>query len=115
MHPVYLSKVLLAPMLARDKKSAIVITSSACSVVPLPGCATYSAAKSCAGFLGVALSYELEGRIDVLSADLAEVSTKDLMAKPGGRIATTEEAVNGMLRDLGRERRTFGCFRFEAF
>ena len=83
--------------------------------MPMPGCATYSAAKSCAGFLGVALSYELEGRVDVISCDVAEVCTKDLYAKEGGRIVSTDVAVDGMLRDLGTERRTFGCFAHDAY
>ena len=52
MHPVFLCKVLLADMLARQKKSAIVVTSSGLGNRPFPGALTYSAAKSCASYLG---------------------------------------------------------------
>jgi short-subunit dehydrogenase len=66
MQPVYLCKVLLGQMLARSQKSAIVITSSGLGNRPFPGAATYSAAKSCVSYLGEALTYELQDRIDVL-------------------------------------------------
>ena len=36
-----------------------------------------------------------------------------LKRKAGGRIVTTEVAVDGMLRDLGKERMTWGCFRHD--
>ena len=113
MHPVYLCKVLLADMLARSKKSVIVVTSSGLGNRPFPNVLTYSAAKSCASYLGQALSYELEGRIDVVSWECGETSTKMLKRKAGGRIVTTEVAVDGMLRDLGKERMTWGYFRHD--
>jgi len=38
-----------------------------------------------------------------------------LRQKAGGRVVTTEVAVDGMLRDLGKERMSFGCFKHDLF
>jgi short-subunit dehydrogenase len=53
-------------MLARSKRSAIVVTSSVFGQRPVGGASiVYSATKSLASFLAVGLSYELEAKIDV--------------------------------------------------
>lgn len=54
-------------MLARKKRSGILITSSGLGTFPAPGMATYSCAKAFSSFLGQALNYELKDKIDVLS------------------------------------------------
>ena len=37
------------------------------------------------------------------------MATKMLGKPSGGRVATTDMAVKGMLRDLGKESMTYGC------
>lgn len=84
VHPMYLSKVLLPQMLARGKKSAIIVTSSVFGQRPLGGASiVYSATKSLASFLAVGLSYELEGKIDCLAWECGAVATKLSRAKAG--------------------------------
>ena len=116
LHPIYTAKVLVDQMLARGKLSAIVITSSGLGINPVPGVITYSSSKSFVSFLGVGLSYELEGKIDCMSWTLGMTDTK-LLSMPNKNnnplIASRKEAVDGMLRDLGRERITKGCKKHE--
>lgn len=96
-------------MLARNKLSAIVVTSSGLGARPVAGILDYSCTKSFVDFLARGLSYELEGKIDCLSWQAGEVSTKMLKRPPGGSVVTTEVAVKGMLKDLGKEKMTRGC------
>ncbi len=109
VHPIYTAKVLIDQMLARNHLSAIVVTSSGLAHMPMPGCLTYSASKIFADYLAQGLNYELKGKVDVLSWQCGEVSTKMLRKPAGGRVVTTEVAVKGMLRDLGKESLTYGC------
>jgi short-subunit dehydrogenase len=67
LHPIYLTKALLPQILARESKSAIVITSSGLGNAPVPGIIPYSASKSFSSFFGEALNMELKGKVDVLS------------------------------------------------
>lgn len=83
MHPMYLAKAILPQLLARGKKSCIVITSSTFAQRPTGGVLTYSATKSLASFIGVGLSYELEGKVDVIAWEAGEVATKMSKKKPG--------------------------------
>ena len=102
-------------MLARDHLSAILITSSGLRIIPVPGVITYSASKSLASYLAIGLSYELEGKIDVMSWTLGMTDTKLLGNRRGSsRVATRKEAVDGMLKDLGKERDTMGCTRHDG-
>lgn len=103
-------------MLARKKLGAIVVTCSGLGRYPVPGVITYSSSKTFASFLGVGLSYELEGKIDCMSWTLGMTDTK-LLCMPNKKtnplVASKKEAVDGMLRDLGRERITKGCKKHE--
>ncbi len=67
LHPVYLSKALLDQMLAREKRSAIVVTSSGLGSAPIPGILAYSMSKSFSSFLAEGLNVELKNKVDVLS------------------------------------------------
>ena len=42
------------------------------------------------------------------------MSTKMLKRPPGGSVVTTEVAVKGMFKDLGKEKMTRGCFVHDA-
>lgn len=109
LHPIYTAKVLIDQLLARGKLAALVITSSGLGSVPVAGILDYSCTKTFVDFLAQGLSYELEGKVDCLSWQAGEVSTKMLKRPAGGRVVTTEVAVKGMLKDLGKERMTRGC------
>ncbi len=106
LHPIYLAKVLVDQLLARNHLTALVITSSGLGIIPAPGVITYSASKSFASFLAIGLSYELEGKVDCMSWTLGMTDTK-LLSMPNKKtnplIATRKEAVDGMLRDIGRQ------------
>lgn len=45
LHPIYLTKALLKQLLAREQKSAIVVSSSGFGEFPTPGMISYSASK----------------------------------------------------------------------
>ena len=110
VHPMYLAKALLGQMLSRGKKSAIIVTSSVFGQRPIGGASiVYSATKSLASFLAQGLSYELDGKLDVLSWECGEVATNMSKRKAGGSVATPKAAVTGMLAAIGRDRVTNGA------
>jgi 17beta-estradiol 17-dehydrogenase / very-long-chain 3-oxoacyl-CoA reductase len=113
LHPIYLLKALLNQLLARKKRSGIVITSSGLGSVPVPGVISYSAAKAFSSYLGQALNIELRSKIDVISFECGEVSTKLLGNRKGFGVITPPKATWGCLRDLGTYRVTNGAFRHE--
>lgn len=95
-------------MLARNHLSAIIVTSSGLGLLPFPGIITYSCSKSFVDYLMIGLNYELKGKIDCMSWMCSGTSTK-LSKKPvGGIHLSPEDAVIGMMKDLGKESRTFG-------
>lgn len=71
----------------------------------------YSAAKGCVTYLAQALSYEVQEKIDVLSWEAGMSATNffdnDEMKK---NLETPSKSVDGMLKDIGRERVTYGSF-----
>lgn len=74
-------------------KSAIIVTSSGLGAIPLSGTVTYSATKSFASFVAEGLNYELAGKVDVLSYQAGEVTTKMLNRfKTDSRTISTERA-----------------------
>jgi len=109
LHATYLAKALVNQQLARSKKSALVVTSSTFGQRPTGGASiVYSATKSLASFLAIGLSYELEGKVDVLAWECGEVATKMTKKRPGGLVLGPHDAVRAMLRDIGRDRVTNG-------
>jgi short-subunit dehydrogenase involved in D-alanine esterification of teichoic acids len=51
LHPIYLAKALLPHLLARTKRSSIIVTSSGLGTVAIPGVLAYSMCKSFVSFL----------------------------------------------------------------
>ncbi len=90
--------------MSREKRSAIVVTSSVLGSTPTAGSLTYSCAKTFADFLARGLSYELKSKIDCLSWRAGFVSTNMVKKEPKGWVISTTVGVKGMLRDLGKER-----------
>lgn len=116
LHPMFLAKVLVNQMLLRERRSAIVVTSSAFGQRPIGGASiVYSATKSLVSFLGVGLSYELESKIDVMAWEAGEVATNMSKKKAGFMVLAPKEAVRSMLRDIGKERITDGDTTHEIF
>jgi short-subunit dehydrogenase len=110
LHPMYLAKALLNQLLSRSKKSAIVVTSSIFGKRPTGGaCIVYSATKSLARFLAIGLSYELDGKVDVLSWDCGEVATKMTKKKAGCLTLSPDGAAKGIFKDIGCERVSNGA------
>jgi len=99
-------------MLSRPVRSAIVVTSSGLGHQPVSGNAAYSAAKAFSSWFAQALHFEVKDKIDVMSWECGEVSTKMRNAPANGTsILTTDQAINGALRDIGKEYMTMGAFR----
>ena len=113
LHPIYLCKALLPNLLSRTKRSGIVITSSGLGSVAVPGILTYSASKSFSSFLGQGLSTELKSKVDVVSFECGEVSTKLLGKRNGFGVITPPKATWGCLRDLGSFNLTHGSFKHD--
>lgn len=110
MQPVYTMKVLVDQIIARNHIAAMVVTSSGLGSMAIPGCTNYSGEKSLAGFLAEGLNFELKGKIDCISWQSGKVATKMNGDKVGGHCVAPSTAVKGMLRDVGKESLTYGCF-----
>jgi short-subunit dehydrogenase len=108
IHPAYLSRVLLPQILTRPKRSAILITSSGVASFPASGMAAYSASKAFASFLGQALNFELKDKVDVISYEAGETSTKMLKRKPSLTVLTTNRVSKYSLSAIGKDSMTYG-------
>ena len=98
-------------MLIREKRSAIVVTSSGMGSAPISGILPYSMSKTFSSFLAEGLNIELKNKVDVLSFQCGEVSTKLIGNKRNGfSVISTVRATGGCLRDLGTETMTYGSF-----
>ena len=113
LHPMYTAKVMVSQMAARKERSAIVVTSSGLGGRPVAGCVTYSSAKACSSYMAQALSYELQTNIDVMSWEAGSAGTKMFPAEKRAKMHPVGPAVDGMLRDLGRERLSYGSYKHD--
>ena len=107
LHVVYMAKAMLTMMLAREKRSAIIITSSVMSYIGLAASSTYAATKAMERLFGEALHYELKPKIDVITFTPGYVDTKLLnREKASGNslplLVTAEASVQAIHRDLGK-------------
>ena len=59
----------------RDKRSAVLITSSAAANMVFAGAQTYSATKAMVSNFGQSIHYELKANVDVTVWDLGETNT----------------------------------------
>lgn len=67
IHVYYTMKLLSDKMLKRDKRSAIIVTSSLAAIRPMPMSVVYCAQKIFATYLARGMALEMGNRIDVLS------------------------------------------------
>lgn len=58
LHPIYLIKAMMDKLLARKKKTAVVVTASIAGLNPMPGMCAYVSAKSFCTMMAITLSYE---------------------------------------------------------
>ena len=111
---VYMAKAVLPMMLRRDKKAGLVVVSSGLGHRPVAGTITYSSTKSFASFIAEGLNYELEGKVDCMSYQAGEVTTKMLRRfNTDSRTITPQRAADTCFRDLGYTPMTRGSFRHE--
>ena len=108
LHPMYTAKVMVNQLLIRDERSAILVVSTGLAGRPIPGMTTYTSAKACASLMGQALSYELKDKIDVMTREAGPAGTKMQPEARRAKMYSPEAAVDGMLRDLGRETLSYG-------
>jgi short-subunit dehydrogenase len=105
-----LVKALLDKLLARKKKTAVIVTSSIAGLNPMPGMCAYVSSKSFVTMMSITLSYECQDKLDVLSFNPGVVATPMTTNTAGEAGATSaEESVAACLRDLGHgDRMTLG-------
>jgi short-subunit dehydrogenase len=106
---VLLSKMLLHKFKERKNRSAVINISSSSSVYPLPLFVLYSSTKILNHNLSVRLNYELNNKIDILSATPFFVQTSTVKMIPNGlTVITSHQFVNSVLDQLGYESHTYG-------
>lgn len=76
---------------------------------PAPGLASYAATKAAVRYWAEALHYEMCDKVDVMSWDCGSVITKLNTFKLGFK-TNVKTAVKGCFKDIGRDRRSFGCW-----
>lgn len=97
------------------KKSAVVITSSVLSILPMSGVTCYCATKVFDTYMAEGLHYELKNKIDVLSYQPAGVATK-MIGETKASMGTImpSMAADVCFRDIGLRSMTRGAFRHEV-
>ena len=65
--PTMLTSLFVKKLKSREKRSAIIVTSSCVGVVPSPPMSIYTASKAYSRFFGLGLAEELKDKIDVLT------------------------------------------------
>ena len=111
LHNVYLMKALAKQQMARDKRSAVLFTSSTAAHMIFAGNASYSATKAMVSNFGESVYYELRENVDVTVWEPGMIESNFHLARtPGFLTKTTESAVSDILTLLGKERKTMGLF-----
>ena len=113
LHNVYLLKALAEKLLNRDKRCALLFTSSIVADMILPCNASYSAVKACVTNWGESMYFELRSNVDVTVWQPGVTKSNFHIDKsnPRSNSVPTDVAVSDILRYLGRERKTNGSFR----
>ena len=108
----------------REKRSALIVTSSRSETMPLVGHLIYSSTKKFVSYLAEGLNYEVRDKVDVMTFCPAFVETKflkagtaDIKKDPLSRIMnhaiTPDRAAEVCFRDIGIESKTHGAFAHE--
>ena len=98
---VVLTRMLIDKFLERKNRSAIINMSSSSSVYPLPNFVLYSATKVLNDYFSRGISYELQNKVDILSAKpfFVKSSTNNL-TNNGLTVTSTQQFVNSILDQL---------------
>ena len=113
LHNVYLMKALAKQQMERNKRSAVLFTSSMSAHMVFAGNASYSATKAMVSNFGESVHYELKENVDVTVWEPGIIySNLHLSDPPGFLTKTTESAVTDILTLLGKERKTMGSLFF---
>lgn len=117
LHVVYLYKALIKKQMARDIKSACLITSSGLAHATWPGLALYCASKALVSNFASAVHFEAKEKIDVTCWEAGPSPTnlgnqRSRKEKPPKAIMSScEDAVRGALAHTGRYRVTEGTMK----
>lgn len=119
-HVVYTARATLGQLVKRyetsKKRSAVVITSSILSTIPLSGVTTYCASKVFDSYLAEGLNMEYKKAIDIMSYQPGGVATKMIQEfKASMTTIMPEMAADVCFRDIGIRQMTRGAFRHEFF
>jgi len=113
LHNVYLMKALAKQQMSRDKRSAVLFTSSTAAHMIFAGNASYSATKAMVSNFGESVYYELRENVDVTVWEPGVIESNFHLARtPGFLTKTGESAVSDILTLLGKERKTYGSLLF---
>ena len=114
LHVIYLLKALSNQLLERDKRCAVLITSSLAAYMHFAGCSNYSATKVMVSSFGESSYYELEQNVDVTVWEPGMIYSNIHLKKPPSAITVeTDKSVTDILRELGKERKTSGSLSFK--
>lgn len=107
---VMLTKVVIAQMLKRENRSAIIFTPGKAMFHPSPGAAVLSATKRFEDYFSRGIAYEVKDKIDVLSMRTGSVHAK---IDPFRNPLPADICARDALRDLGFEIHTSGNIRHD--
>lgn len=113
LHVYYVAKILSEKLLEREKRSALIVTSSLAALAPIPASVAYSCQKVFVTYLARGMAMEMSHKIDIMSYNPGEVATKLIMkdkSQVGGGTVATDKAVKCCFRDCGHTDMTYGAF-----
>jgi len=114
LHVVYLLKVLAGKLLNRDKRCAVLLTSSISAAFKMPGVAPYTATKAAVSNFGEAIHFELQKNVDVTVWEPGYIETKLVTQNPPSYMMhKVEKAVGDILCSLGKVRNTKGSLLYD--
>ena len=114
LHVVLMTKAFLTTLLAREQRSAILVTSSVLANISMPGLAAYCATKAMVSNFGQALHFEQRHKIDFTVWEPGPCDTNLFTEErpPKALTLTSKKAVLGIMRQIGRARVSAGNFSF---
>jgi len=113
---VYLLKALADKLLNREKRCAVLLTSSISAAFPMAGLAAYPATKAAVSNFGEAIHFELQKNVDVTVWEPGFIDTKLLANAPKSSLKLgCEQAVGDILCSLGKVRNTKGSFLYDMY
>ena len=107
-------KALVQKLLGRDKRAAVLITSSMAAKIVFAGAQSYSATKAMVSNFGESIHYELKSNVDVTVWEPGMVHSHIHLEQPPGWLTLeTSKAVSDALACLGKDRNTRASLLFK--